>query len=147
MTATIENTYRVISTDERGVQVARGSEPAKFVSWVEISEACEHAPDELRGTYQRINRVAREMAAKGPVVITVQKNSTNVMWEVKIEAAHGGGYVDYHRAADEGGDHPNQMLAACEAQRICERLGRREIRRVGFDGPAETARAAAIVAR
>jgi hypothetical protein len=112
------------------------------ITWERLRAAAEQADADL--AYVRLLSDATNMAADGPVIVTVRRDNTNVWWVVSVTAEAGGGRANWHRLADEGGTHPNQMLAGCEADDICHRLGKRVVARVGFDGTREKAQAASV---
>ena len=138
--------YRVVRTSEAGALVLIDGDN-RWIGWSDLSAACQQEDAELAAEYRSINRRARAMAADGPVVVSVNQDHTNVWWVASVRALHGGGEAAYPRCRDEGGTLPNHMLAACEAEDICQRLGSRVARRDGFDGLAAKARAAKICGR
>ena len=146
MTTTIEtNKVLVLDTSESGVKLAVNGENT-WLAWDALWSACGQDDAELAAAYQAIYRRARAKAEFAPAVVAVHQDHTNVWWVVSVTSAHGGGEVNYPRRRDEGGTHPNHMLAACEAEDICQRLGSRVARRVGFDGPAAKEHARKICA-
>lgn len=137
------NEIIVMGTDECGLRVAVNGENQRL-SWADLDAARGQADAGLAEAYQRIHRDAAALAAGGPVVVSVHRDATNVWWVATVRALHGGGYAAYARRRDEGGTLPNHLLAACEAEDICQRLGERVALREGFDGPAAKARASEI---
>lgn len=124
-----------------------GNSRKQWIAWAELRSAARQDDLELRAVYSRLLATAEDMAADGPVVVSVGQDSTNVWWSAGVSAYYGGGRANYHRLATEGGTHPNHMLAAAEADDICQRLGGRVVSRQGFDGPAAKAQIAKILAR
>ena len=138
------NELLVLETTEEDVQVAQNGEN-KWLSWDALIAAANQSDAALATVYRGVYRQAVAMAADGPVVVSVHRDHTNVWWVATVRALHGGGEAKYSRRADEGGTLPNHLLAACEAEDICQRLGSRVARREGFDGPAAKKRARGIV--
>jgi hypothetical protein len=132
MDATQTNNIVVIGANRAGATVAVNGEN-KCIGWTDLREASHQYDDELRRVYQQILHQAEAMVAGGPVVVEVRKNSTNVMWECVVYSAISSGTASYTRRCDEGMEHPQQWLAAVEAADICDRLGTRVERRIGFD--------------
>lgn len=141
--ATKFNEALVLSVSVHGVRVAVNGEN-KTVEWDALRAAAGQADPALATIYRGILREAEALAADGPVVVSVHRDHTNVWWVATVTALHGGGKANYPRLCDEGGRLPNHLLAACEAEDICQRLGSRVAQRVGFDSPAAKARAQKI---
>ena len=99
---------------------------------------------EAAAWYRRILALAEAEAANGPVIVSVHQDGTNVWWVCTVTAFWGGGPANYRRATDEGGTLPNHLLAALEAARICDRLGKRVEVRDGFDSEVARERLAKI---
>lgn len=133
----------VETVGEWSVVIRRGTERYS-VEWPVLRAAAVQDDAALRMAYAAMLEQAEAMAAEGPVVAEVGQDATNVWWVASFAALYGGGPANVRRHRDEGGTHPNQMLAAIEAHEICTRLGARVVRRVGFNGPAEVAAARLI---
>ena len=140
------NEIVVLEVGARGAKVAVNGEN-KWIDWDVLRAAAGQRDAALADVYRTVLRRAAAMAADGPVIVSVGRDETNVWWSAGVSAAWGGGQANYGRRADEGGTHPNQMLAASEAADICDRLGDRVIGRRGFDGAAARQQIAKIMAR
>lgn len=144
MTATRTNEILVLAVSETAVKVAVNGDN-KWLDWDTLRAAAHQDDAALRTVYAGCLSQAAAMAADGPVVVSVGRDHTKVWWVATVTALHGGGEARYARDRTEGGTLPNHLLAACEAEDICQRLGSRVARRVGFDGPAAKDRARKIV--
>lgn len=144
---TIEtNALLVLSVDSAGAIVAANGRNT-MIDWDTLRRAVQQEDAELRRAYSALLTAAEDMAADGPVEVSVEQDSTNVWWVAGVTAAWGGGYANYHRRADEGGTQPNHLCAAIEAADICDRLGSRVVRRIGFDGAAARRQREKIMSR
>lgn len=110
----------------------------EFISWHDLDRAARQDDRELATIYGDIRTEAHRRAADGPVRVEVRQDATHVWWVCCVSALYGGGSANYTRLADEGGTHPNCMLASSEAIDICERLGSRVHSRVGIDADAKS---------
>lgn len=140
--ATQTNNIVVIGANRAGATVAVNGEN-KCIGWADLREASRQYDGGLQRVYQQILQQAEAVVAGGPVVVEVRSSSTGVMWECVVYSAISGGQANYTRRSDEGMEHPQQWLAAVEAADICDRLGARVERRIGFDSAkarAQTAR-------
>lgn len=116
--------HRVINVDRKGATIESDGQ-SMCVSWGDLAAAAAQEDRSLSAVYSRLLGSARQMAADGPVDISVHQDYTNVWWVCTVSAVNGGGPANYSQYRDEGGTHPHAKLAIWEALRICERLGSR----------------------